>query len=234
MVRQDVAVAAMDVLSLLGMVASIIFYSLSVVHTPDRVANSAPTHHDVYDNAEAAEVRVFLPVKEQKNSSSLQNITDPLGSFQVTYLLPMLDDASRSLSTSSTNGEEREMRGRRFPWLPRCSHLGRGHRHRNPVIHPRPDVRLLPRCCRWTPTQLAWSMSSGTAATDGGCHRTTAAWTASARSTRTPGRHPCTGPPRVSRLRCPWWGWSWSRCTMYPMSTSASASRSRPLLYPSR
>ena len=79
------AVAAMDVLSLLGMVASIIFYLLSVVHTPDRVANSAPTHHDVYDNAEAAEVRVFLPVKEQKNSSSLQNITDPLGSFQVTF-----------------------------------------------------------------------------------------------------------------------------------------------------
>ena len=84
MVRQDVAVATTDVLSLLGMVASIIFYSLAVFHSSDRDIDAAPIHHDVYDNIEAAEIRVFLPVKTM-NSSSLQNITDPLGSFQVIF-----------------------------------------------------------------------------------------------------------------------------------------------------
>ena len=84
--RQDLAIAATDVLSLLGMVASIVFYSLSIWHTPDRPAvDAAPIHRDVYDNIEGAEIRVFLPVKTM-NSSSLENdITDPLGSIQVIF-----------------------------------------------------------------------------------------------------------------------------------------------------
>ena len=83
--RQDLAVAATDVLSLLGMVASITFYSLSIWHTPDRAVEPDSIHRDVYDNIEGAEIRVFLPVKTM-NSSNLQNdITDPLGSIQVIF-----------------------------------------------------------------------------------------------------------------------------------------------------
>ena len=70
---QDITVVVTDTMTLLGMVVALTF---SLMAGSGRRAAPSDVHYDVYEDLEAADVRVFLPRKDSHVNSTSHMISD--------------------------------------------------------------------------------------------------------------------------------------------------------------
>ena len=65
---------AIDVVSLLGMAILLIFTIITMIMARDGAGRTDDAHYKVYDAIESADIRVFLPHKQNANNESTYEV----------------------------------------------------------------------------------------------------------------------------------------------------------------